>query len=56
MIYMPADIIPAQLIEEALNAVGEAVEKKVGGRWWIKPLYWISIVVVLAIPVVYYFS
>ena len=53
---MPAEIIPAQLIEEALYAVGEAVDKKVGGRWWIKPLYWISIVVVLAIPVVYYFS
>ena len=53
--HMPAEIIPAQLVEEALEAVGEAVDKKLSGKWWIKPLYWISIVVVLSIPIVYYF-
>ena len=52
---MPAELIPSKLVEEALVAVGEAVDKKVGGKWWIKPLYWISIVVVLSIPIVYYF-
>ena len=50
-----ADIIPSQLVEEALGALGEVVDKKVGGKWWVKPLYWISIVVVLSIPVLYYF-
>ena len=52
---MPADIIPSQMVEEALEAIGEAVEKKVGGNWWVKPLYWLSIVVVLSIPILYYF-
>lgn len=52
---MPAELIPAQLVEEALVAVGEAVDKKVGSKWWIIPLYWVSIVVVLSIPIVYYF-
>tara|TARA_B100001113_G_C21082866_1_gene610728 strand:+ start:1225 stop:1398 length:174 start_codon:yes stop_codon:yes gene_type:complete len=50
-----ADIIPSQLVEEALGALGEVVDKKVGGKWWVKPLYWVSIVVVLSIPVLYYF-
>jgi hypothetical protein len=52
---MPVDITPSQMVEEALEAIGEAVEKKVGGNWWVKPLYWVSIVVVLVIPIVYYF-
>ena len=52
---MPAEIIPAQLVEEALEAVGEVADKKLGGKWWVKPLYWASIVVVLSIPIVYYF-
>ena len=38
---MPAEIIPAQLVEEALEAVGEVADKKLGGKWWVKPLYWI---------------
>tara|TARA_B100001109_G_C18467536_1_gene291844 strand:- start:272 stop:433 length:162 start_codon:yes stop_codon:yes gene_type:complete len=52
---MPADIIPSQMVEEALEAVGEVVDKKLRGKWWVKPLYWFSIVVVLSIPIVYYF-
>ena len=52
---MPVDLIPSQLVEEALESIGESVEKRVGGRWWIKPLYWASIVVILTIPVIYYF-
>ena len=28
-----ADIIPSQLVEEALGALGEVVDKKVGGKW-----------------------
>ena len=52
---MPAEIIPAQLVEEALEAVGEVADKKLGGKWWVKPLYWVSIVVVLSMPIVYYF-
>ena len=50
-----ADIIPDQLVEEALEAIGETLEKKLKGRWWVKPLYWLSIIVVLSIPIVYYF-
>ena len=52
---MPAEIIPAQLVEEALEAIGEVVDKKLGGKWWVKPLCWISIVVVLSVPILYYF-
>jgi len=50
-----ADIIPDQLVEEALEAIGETLEKKLKGRWWVKPLYWLSMIVVLSIPIVYYF-
>ncbi len=49
-----ADIIPDQLVEEALEAIGETLDKKLKGSWWIKPLYWLSIIVVLSIPIVYY--
>ena len=52
---MPADIIPDQLVEEALEAIGDTLDRKLNGRWWIKPLYWISVIIVLAIPIVYYF-
>ena len=51
---MAADIIPDQLVEEALEAIGETLDKKLKGSWWIKPLYWLSIIVVLSIPIVYY--
>ena len=52
---MPADIIPDQLVEEALEAIADTLDKKLNGRWWVKPLYWISVIIVLAIPIVYYF-
>ena len=52
---MPADIIPYQLVEEALEAIGDTLDKKLNGRWRVKPLYWISVIIVLAIPIVYYF-
>ena len=52
---MPADIIPDQLVEEVLEAIGDTLDKKLNGRWWVKPLYWISVIIVLAIPIVYYF-
>ena len=52
---MPADIIPDQLVEEALEAIGDTLDKKLNGRRWVKPLYWTSVIVVLAIPIVYYF-
>ena len=52
---MPADIIPDQLVEEALEAIADTLDKKLNGRWWVKPLYWISVIIVLATPIVYYF-
>ena len=53
---MPVDLIPAQLVEEALESVGEVMDKKLGKKPWVKYAYWMLIVVVLAIPVIYYFS
>ena len=32
---MPADIIPDQLVEEALEAIGDKLDKKLNGRWWL---------------------
>ena len=51
---MPADIIPDQIVEEAVGAIGNKLEQKLNGKWWIKPLYWLTVIVVLSIPVVYY--
>lgn len=45
----------AELIEGVLESVGEQIDKKLGKRNWMKPLYWFSIVIVLGLPVVYYF-
>ena len=53
---MPVDLIPAQLVEEALESVGEVMDKKLGKKPWVKYAYRVLIVVVLAIPVIYYFS
>ena len=52
---IPADFIPDQLVEEALEAIGDTLDKKLNGRRWVKPLYWTSVIVVLAIPILYYF-
>lgn len=55
VVFMPVDIVPAELIEDVLESVGEQIDKKMKGKNWVKPLYWASIIVVLSIPVVYYF-
>ena len=47
--------LAAELIEGVLESVGEQVDKKLGKRNWMKPLYWFSVVIVLGFPVVYYF-
>ena len=51
---MPVDGIPDQIVEEAVGAIGDKLEQKLNGKWWIKPLYWLTVIVVLSIPVVYY--
>ncbi len=55
VVVVPADIIPDQLVEEALETIGNTLDKKLHGKWWAKPLYWLSIIVVLSIPIAYYF-
>ena len=55
VVFMPVDIVPAELIEDVLESVGEQIDKKMKGKNWVKPLYWVSIIVVLSIPLVYYF-
>ena len=55
VVFMPVDIVPAELIEDVLESVGEQMDKKFGKKNWMKRLYWVSIIVVLSIPVVYYF-
>ena len=50
---MPADIIPDQLVEEALEAIGDTLDKKLNGRRWVKPLYWTSVIVVLALSLIH---
>ena len=55
VVIMSADILPSELIEEVLESVGEQIDKKMKGKNWVKPLYWVSIIVVLSIPVMYYF-
>ena len=55
VVSVPVDIVPAELIEEVLESVGEQIDKKMRGKNWVKPLYWVSIIVVLSIPLVYYF-
>jgi len=55
VVSMAVDIVPVELIEDVLESVGEQIDKKLGKKNWLKYLYWISIIVVLSIPVVYYF-
>ncbi len=55
VVYMAVDLVPVELIENVLESVGEQIDKKFGKRNWMKRLYWVSILVVLSIPVVYYF-
>jgi hypothetical protein len=55
VVSMAVDIVPAELIENVLESVGEQIDKKFGKKNWMKRLYWVSIIVVLSIPVVYYF-
>ncbi len=55
MSTMPVDFIPDKMIEEALESVGESLDKKLGGKWWVKPLYYASIGIVLSIPIIYFF-
>jgi len=52
---MAIDIIPDKLVEDVLESVGEKLDEKLGTQKWVKPLYWVMIVVVLSIPVIYYY-
>ena len=47
--------LAGELIEGVLESVGEQIDKKLGKRNWMKPLYWFSVLIVLGFPVVYYF-
>ena len=55
VVSMAVDLVPVELIENVLESVGEQMDKKFGKKNWMKRLYWVSIIVVLSIPVVYYF-
>ena len=55
VVSVPVDIVPSELIEDVLESVGDQLDKKMKGKNWVKPLYWSSIIVVLSIPLVYYF-
>ena len=55
VVSMAVDLVPVELIENVLDSVGEQMDKKFGKKNWMKRLYWVSIIVVLSIPVVYYF-
>ena len=55
VVSVPVDIVPSELIEDVLESVGDQLDKNMKGKNWVKPLYWVSIIVVLSIPLVYYF-
>lgn len=51
---MTADAIPIGLIEDVLEDVGEALDERFGSSKWIKPLYWLTVVVMFTGVAIYY--
>ncbi|HJM54665.1 MAG TPA: hypothetical protein QGI72_00295 [Poseidonia sp.] len=52
---MPIELIPPELAEEAFVAVGDKLDEKFGGRAWVKPLYWTTVIALFSSLIIYYF-
>lgn len=52
---MPAELIPAELVENTFVAVGDKIDEKFGQKSWVKPLYWMTVIGLFAALAVYYF-